>query len=438
MSSFLDSISGGSDDSAQDYLKQALAQYQAIQTPSVASETVNSLPQETVQGTVNPEEIKTVDQGDTDFNNISLDPASRQAMMNALQGYQTISDDGGLDANAKLGIQQAEDAATQQARGEQGAIQQQAQAMGQGGGDFALTQRAIAAQGASNTAATQGLQQAAEAEANREAALAGLSQVGGQINSSDYSQAAQKAAAQDAITASNTAAKNTAATNNVSNNLTGQQFNVSTAQGVNAANTAAGQNQVYYNANLPQQQFNNELQKANGAAGVNQSQASTAQQAAANQSAFTGKLLGTAGTVAGAALGGPVGAAIGSQVGNITTGGTAANANKQAQNTASAFAKGGVCYAKGGAAMPHDHSICMKMGGAVVARSPEEAAEVPGNSPENDKIPASLSEGELVIPREVPKTGPAMEAFARRAPVNGDPKKKVDLTTFMHGYKKGK
>lgn len=436
--SLLDSITGGSDDSAQKYLQQALQQYQQIQTPSVASETVSGLPQETVQGQVTPEQIQTVDQGDTDFNNISLDPSSRQAMENALQGYQTISDDGGLDANAKLGIQQAEDAATQQARGEQGAIQQQAQAEGQGGGDFALTQRAIAAQGASNTAATQGLQEAAEAEANREAALAGLSQVGGQINSSDYSQAAQKAAAQDAINATNTSAKNTAATNNVSNNLTGQQFNVGNAQTVNANNTAANQNNAYYNANLPQQQFNNELQKASGMAGVNQNQATAAQQAAANQSAFTGKLIGAAGTVAGSALGGPVGGAIGSQLGNITAGGTAAKASNQAQNTATAFSDGGVCYAKGGAAMPHDHNICMKMGGAVVARTPDEQAEVPGDSPHNDKIPAQLSEGELVIPREVPKTGPAMEAFARKAPVNGDPKKKVDLTTFMSGYKKGR
>lgn len=75
----------------------------------------------------------------------------------------------------------------------------------------------------------------------------------------------------------------------------------------------------------------------------------------------------------------------------------------------------------------------MKMGGHV----PGEAA-VPGDSERNDTVPAMLSPGELVIPRSVPKTGPAMEQFARQAPVAGDPKKKVDLTSFVKGYKRGK
>ena len=43
---------------------------------------------------------------------------------------------------------------------------------------------------------------------------------------------------------------------------------MSNAQGVNAANSTAQQNQAYYNAQLPQQQFNNELNKAGGIAGV--------------------------------------------------------------------------------------------------------------------------------------------------------------------------
>lgn len=431
--SILDSIFGSSDSDAQKYLDQALAQYQNLKTPTIASETVSNLPQETVQGAVNPEKIDTTDQGNTEFNNISLDPASRQAMMNALTGFQDISDSGGLDANAKLGIQQAMDAATQQARGEQGAIQQTAQAMGQGGGDFALTQRAIAAQGASNTAATQGQQEAAEAEANREAALGNLATVGGNINASDYSQAANKAQAQDTINASNTSAKNTAATNNVSNNLAGQQFNVANAQGVNAANTAANQNNAYYNANLPQQQFNNELQKASGTANVNANQATAANQAAANNSAMWGKLLGAGATIGGAALGGPVGAA----VGKTAASGLAGNpnpVNNPNDPTNRGFADGGVvCYAAGGVSMPHDHTICMRMGGHVGGD-----AEVAGDSVRNDTVPAMLSPGELVIPRSVPKTGAAMEEFARNAPVNGNPKKKVNLADFTSGYKRGR
>lgn len=444
-----------SDDSAQNYLKQALQQYQNVQAPSIDSGTVSNLPQETVQGTVTPQQIASVDQAGSAYNNISLDPTSRQAMMNALSGYQDIADAGGLDANAKLGIQQAIDAANNQSRGAQGAIMQNAQAMGQGGGDFALTQRAIAAQGASNTAATQGLQQAAEAEANREAALAGLANIGGQINSSDYGQAAQKAAAQNSINSANQSYQNAANTGNVANNLASQQFNVGNAQTVNANNTAAKQSNAYYNASLPQQQFNNELQKAQGVAGIYGNQATAAQNASNASSAMNGKLLGTAGTIIGGMYGGPAGAAIGGSLGSSLSGSnavasgagstpTGVNAQKS-QYGISSYADGGAvpCYSAGGLA--HDHSICMKMAeptaqrydlsqGAMVGGTPE----VPGNSVKNDKVPAWLSPNELVIPADVPKTGPAMEAFAKQAPVAGDTQKRVDLTSFMQGYKKGR
>ncbi len=431
--SALSTLFGSDDSDAQNYLKQALAQFQQVQTPSMESEKINELPQETVQGTVTPERIQSIDQAPSEFNNINLDPASREAMVKALGGFQDISDSGGLDANAKLGIQQVIDAANNQSRGTQGAIQQQAQAMGQGGGDFALTQRAIAGQGASNNAATQGLQQAAEAEANREAALSQMANIGSGINSSDFNQAAAKAAAGDTVNATNAGYRNAAATNNAGNNLTGQTFNVSNAQGVNAANTAANQNKAYYNANLPQQQFNNELQKASGMAGVNANQATAAQQAAANNSAMWGKLIGTGGTIAGAAIGGPAGAV----AGKTAASGLAGNpnpVNNPNDPMNRGFADGGVvCYAEGGISMPHDHTICMKMGGHVGGEP-----NVPGDSTQNDTVPAMLSPGELVIPRSVPKTGPAMEEFARQAPVNGDPGKKVNLADFTKNYKRGR
>lgn len=440
--SFWDDLAGNGNSATQQYLQQALQQYQNINVPTVQSEEVNNLPQETVQGTVTPETIQAVEQAPSAYNNISLDPSSRQAMENALQGYQTIANSGGLDANALLGIQQAINSTNEQSQGAQGAIMNAAQAMGQGGGPFALTQRAIAAQGASNNAAQAGLQQAAEAEANRETALTQLANIGGQINSSDYNQAAAKAAAQNQINAVNQQYQNAANVGNVQNNATAQQFNVTNAQGVNAANTTANQNNAYYNASLPQQMFNNELAKAGGAAGVLGTQASAAQQNQANNEAGLGKLAGAAGTVLGAYYGGPAGAALGGTLGNSMSGTqavnsglgstpTGANANKSNYGLAHG---GTVCYAKGGVASPHDHeAICMKVGGSVPGH-----AAIPGDHESNDTVPAMLSPGELVIPRSVPKTGPAMEAFARNAPVAGNPNKKVDLTAFMQGYKKGR
>jgi len=440
-----DSLFGSSDSSAQDYLKQALAAYQNAAVPTIASETVGQLPMETVQGTVNPAAIQVATQAPSAYNNIALDPATRAAQMAALSQYTDIANAGGLDPAAKLALQQTIDAANAQNRGAQEAIMRSAQAEGQGGGDFALTQRAIEAQGASDTGATQGLQAAAMAEANRQAALNQMANIGGGINASDYAQAAQKAAAQNQINAVNQGYTNAANTGNVANQIQAGEFNTNTAQGVNAANTAAGQNRVYYNAALPQQQFNNELNKAAGISGVSQQQAGAAQAAQNAGLGFAGSLLGAAGTIGGAALGGPVGAAIGSQAGKaigrpatastIPGGATNPSVYPGYQQNAAAnqpFAKGGyVCYAEGG--VTHDHAICAKLGALIPGN-----AKVEGDSEENDTVNAKLSPGELVIPRSVPKDGESMERFARNAPIGGDPNHRVDLTSFTKNYKRSK
>ncbi len=408
---------GSSDDSSQAYMRQALDAYNQALVPTIEEEQVNAIPLETVQGTVNPDAIQVAQQAPSAYNNIALDPATRAAQISALSQYTDIASAGGLDANAKLAIQQAIDATNAQSQGAQGAIQRQAQAMGQGGGDFALTQRALAAQGASNTGATQGLQAAAMAEANREAALNQMANIGGGINAADYGQAANKAAAQNQINATNQAATNNANIGNVANKIQTGEFNTGMAQNVNAANTGARQNQTYYNASLPQQKFNNELSKANGIAGVSSNQANAAMEAAKNSSAMLGAGLGAVGGIIGGIYGGPGGAAVGQKAG---------------QTAGQSMAHGGyACYADGGIA--HDHAICMKLGGHISGK-----AEVAGDSEKNDTVPALLSPGELVIPRSVPKDGASMEEFAKHAPIGGDTHKKVDATEFTKNYRRGK
>lgn len=407
------------DDAAQNYLQQALQQYQDVSTPTAQALTVSDLPQETVQGSVNPETEQAIQQGATDFNNIDLDPSSRQAQETALGGYSDIANAGGLDANAKLGIQQSVDAANEQSQGAQGAIQQQAQAEGQGGGLFDLSQRAIAAQGASNNAATQGMQEAAEAEANRENALTQMSSIGSNIENTDYNQAANAASAQDTINAANTATKNSVQNVNVGNNLTAQGENMSNAQAVNANNTTANQNNVYYNANLPQQVFNDELSKANGIAGVNSQQAGAAQTAANNSNAATGQLVQGGATLLGTMYGGPAG---GAAAGAAAKAATSSNSANDGAN-GSSWNKGGVidCYAKGGEV--HNHFLCMLGGGPVPGE-----AEVPGDSPQNDTVPARLSPGEGVIKRS--KMANPDEA-AKEA-------RKISLESMVKGYNKSR
>ena len=171
------------DTDEEDYLGQGAAAYDEAGVPLISSETVNNVPLETVQGTVNPNAIAVQQQAPSAYNNISLDPATRAAQMQALQQYQQIANTPGFDPASKLAVQQAINAANVQSQGAQGAIQQQRKLWGRRR-RLALTQRAIAAQGASNNAATQGMQAAAEAANNRQTALTNMANIGAGLEGS--------------------------------------------------------------------------------------------------------------------------------------------------------------------------------------------------------------------------------------------------------------
>ena len=418
MAGMLDSLFGSDDTQAQNYLQNALNAYQNISVPTVAQETVGALPQETVQGTVDPNQIQAVNQAPSAFNNISLDPATRQAQMNALAGYSQIANAPGLDPEAQLALQQTINAANTQSQGAQGAIMNAAQAEGQGGGDFALTQRALAAQGASNNAANTGLNAAAMAEANKQAALGSMGQLGGQLEASDYGQAANAAAAQNAVNAANQGYANQANVGNVANQFAGQQFNVSNAQNVNAANTAANQGRVYYNAALPQQMFNNELQKAGGISGVAGQQANASQTAEQNQANMVGQGLKGATTLAATYYGGPAAgtAASGAMSNGVPVGNAAGVGPVSTPKNPNQYQPIG--YSTGGSIL--DHYTQMLMGGVA----PGEAT-VDGDSEKNDTVPALLSPGEIVVKRS--KAANPDEA-AQEA-------KKISLEHFSKGYR---
>jgi hypothetical protein len=188
--------------------------------------------------------------------------------------------------------------------------------------------------------------------------------------------------------------------------------NLQNAQNVNAANTGAQQNQVYYNAGLPQQQFNNELAKANGQSGVYSQAANAAQTAAQGNANATGQLIQGGATLLGTIYGGPAGgAAAGAAAGAVT-----------GNNKKTGYSEGGsVCMSEGGEA--HNHYLCMLMGGKVPGK-----AEVPGDSETNDTVPAMLSPGEIVIKRSKAES-PADAAKEAR---------KISLEHFSKGYRKGK
>ena len=97
----------------------------------------------------------------------------------------------------------------------------------------------------------------------------------------------------------------------------------------------------------------------------------------------------------------------GSILGKIMSPGAATPGIGGAGARAGAVAPTAAALASGGSV----HNL--KQGGGVKAKNSKEKAKVKGNSYSNDTIPAMLSEGEVVIPRDVMESGDPINASAR-------------------------
>lgn len=223
--------------------------------------------------------------------NIQTNPALMQAQMGALQKLQSLGN-GGLqpeDAAALAGIQRDADIT---ANAQNQAVLQNMQQMGQGGSGAQLAAQLANAQAAANRKNQAGLNIGAQATQRALQSIMASGQLGGQIQGQQFGQQmgqqaqqfgqemgkqgqqfgqqAQVGNAQDAINRFNAAnsqqvmGSNTNAVNNA------QYSNLGNAQGVLDKNTGVANTQAAHNANVPQQVFQNSLDKQRGVYGAQQ------------------------------------------------------------------------------------------------------------------------------------------------------------------------
>lgn len=196
-------------------------------------------------------------------------------------------------------------------------------------------------------------------------------------------QAQQQIAAQQALAQQQAAMGNLA-----TNQLTQQQQALGQFGG-------AAQNQQQMMLNAIANQNANQL----GQAGM-QNQMNMANQQQQNR--LTGNLLNIAGTGIGMMAGGPAGAAVGSQTGNLmtqSTGPSSSSPNYLGVDTQLNYAHGGTVEQApmtSKAAAYFKNAIKMDNGGQVPGKAVKS-----GDSLSNDKVPAMLSPGEIVIPRSI-------------------------------------
>lgn len=289
----------------------ALAQYQQNQQNAAkqremqqqAQNIINSVPlpilkeyypelyQQVAQ--IAPEAVQAVELGKSQMEGVSTDPALKQAQMNALLKLQEVGAEGGMTAQDRARLAQIQQETQTALQGQQGAIMQNLAARGMGGGMSEMVARQLAAQGAANRQAQQGLDVKGQAEQRALQAIMQSGQLGGQIEQQQFGQAAQKAQAADAIARFNAANLQNVGMTNVQARNAAQAQNAQMAQNIASQNVGLKNQAQQYNLNIPQQQYANQMARATGQSQGLQQQAQLAAQQQQQQNQFVGGLVQT-------------------------------------------------------------------------------------------------------------------------------------------------
>ncbi len=268
-------------DAANAARKQALQQWLNVNVPDPAQQQVE-LQKYAVTGSLSPQLEQAFQQSQTGLKNLSVDPTSRAAEVQALEKMQNIASNGGMDAQSRQQEAQALNSSNANERGQRGAIEQNFAARGIGGTGAQLAAELEASQGDANSASAAGMSSAASGESRALQALASSGNMASTLNNQDYNQAAKAAEAQDAINRFNTENSQKVANSNVTGANNAQAANLANNQSVSNSNAGIQNQQTLHNAGLIQQQFANEATKAGGSANAETGVATQSNQNAAN------------------------------------------------------------------------------------------------------------------------------------------------------------
>ncbi len=208
------------------------------------------------------EQVIATHRGPSAMSQIPQDAALRSKQMESLGGLQDIIDQGGMTLDDRVAQEEAMSRAAGADRSTRAGIASDLQQRGQLDSGANLVLQGQAAQSNMNANRQSGMEAAAAAQHRKLQALDDVSRTAGSVRGQDFSEASAKAAAQDQIDA----------------------WNAGSAEKAN-----------YYNAGLPQQQFNNQMQKASGQAGASNNLAGAygnEAQGVRNQFAGYGQALG--------------------------------------------------------------------------------------------------------------------------------------------------
>lgn len=246
-------------------------------------------------------EGKTEQVRDTFLANVAVPEEFKSAQLEALRGIQSRTEQG-FTPEEQAQINQVMRNARGEAQARDAAILQNLAQRGMGGSGAELIARLGANQQAQQAAALQSEQLAAQASANKMAALQNLGQMATGLRGQEVQEQSDVARARDAIEQFNTQQRQAQKLRDL------ERINQSRAQNVAAKQQYADQaanirnQQEMYNKGLIQQQYQNQLQKAGAISGAQQNLAGSLMQTGAAQQEGFQNLLGGAAKLGAAAI----------------------------------------------------------------------------------------------------------------------------------------
>lgn len=393
-------------------LQQAIAALQAIGVPNAAQLTLPELQKYVSAGVLTPQQFQAISADPQAYQNIAnaADQSGLNAQKAALQQLGAIVQSGGSTPIMQAQLANNLAQTNQQAKAARGGIEEQAQQRGVSGGGLEFINKLMAEQAGAENNHLGAVNAAANNAQLALQALSGQGQLGGQLQGQENAMAQAKAQAAQQIAQYNSQLQSAANQYNTQTANQAQQMNLGNAQNLGNMNTQNANARTQYNAQVPQQIFQDQMSKAGGISNALGNLGQLKQNQAGQENAFLGNLLGAGATVAGGSMAGPAGAMAANQATQGYQNGPGKNVDTR-QYSPYGYAHGGEvaqCYAQGGEV--HDHRLCMDAGGSVPG---DDTAPMMQDSEANDTVPANLSPGEVVLPRSVSQAPNAPEAAAQ-------------------------
>ncbi len=195
--------------------------------------------------------------------------------MQALAKLQQIGNQGGLTSVDRAQLNQIQNQVSNQSAANRAATLQSMAQRGMAGSGAELATELAGNAAQTQSAADQGFNVAAQAQQRALQAIQQAGSMGGQIENTQFGEAAQKAQAQDAINRFNAQNAQNVAGQNVQRANYAQERNLNAQQQIGSANTNLENQQQVYNKGLQQQNFENQMQKQQGISNALNQQAST-------------------------------------------------------------------------------------------------------------------------------------------------------------------